>query len=64
MIIENVKVRLEQIKGEIDFIKECLWPRRPTQQTERFARTTGRWKFLSWPKKSFGSKQKNKSNWK
>ncbi len=55
MIIENVKIRLDQIWEEINFIKECLWPRWFTQQVERFAGTAGGRKLLSWPKTSFGS---------
>lgn len=64
MILENVKVRLSEIKNDIDFIKECLWQGGLKSAVRRTQKTaTCRW-LLSWPSKSYGSKQKNKGYWK
>ena len=63
MILDNVKIRMGQMREEIDFIKECLWQGWHQKSAECFATAAGVRRFLSWPSESFVSGQKNQAYW-
>ena len=52
MILENVIERLEILKKDLDFIKECLWLLWTRKENKRTWKTANGRRFLSWPKKS------------
>lgn len=59
MILENVIERLEILKKDLDFIKECLWLLWTRKENKRTWKTANGRRFLSWPKKSFGCRKTN-----
>lgn len=63
MILDNVKIRLAQMRDEIDFIKECLWQGRPWKAVKRASGSAVWRRILSWPSAGSRNWQESQKSW-